>query len=211
MTPVLWGRATSVNVQKVMWALGECDIAHERIDAGGRHGRTDTPEFRAMAPLGRVPVWQDGNLNLWESHAILRHLGRGPAGALWPDAPEARARVDQWMEFTTSTLLPPFIGVFYQVFRLPERERSAEALAAQSAELNRALDILEAELGRSDWLAGPDLTLADICAGAPMYRYHTIDVVRTERPALSKWYSRLTERAAYRQAVMTSYDDLRLP
>ena len=55
----VWGRATSVNVQAVMWALAELGIACERIDVGGAFGGLDTPEFRAMNPNGRIPVLRD--------------------------------------------------------------------------------------------------------------------------------------------------------
>ena len=209
MTPVLWGRASSVNVQKVMWTLAECEIAHERIDAGGRYGRTDTPEFGAMAPLRRVPVWQEDGLTLWESHAILRHLGRGPAAALWPEGHQALA--DQWMEFTTNTLLPPLIGVFFQTVRLPVAERSEAALVKHLKELNAALDVLEGQLSKTPWVAGDRITLGDITAGSPMYRYFSMDIPRAERPALAAWNDRLTARPAYRQTVMTSYEELRAP
>ncbi|MBT8409028.1 MAG: glutathione S-transferase family protein [Alphaproteobacteria bacterium] len=211
MTPVLWGRASSVNVQKVMWALAECGIGHARKDAGGKYGQTDTPEFSAMAPMRRVPVWQEGDFTLWESHAILRHLGRGPAAALWPKDAAARATADQWMEFTTSTLLPPFIGVFFQTVRLPQAERSADVLNKHLKALDTALDIVEGQLQRTDWLAGHEFSLADITAGAPMYRYHNMDIPRAARPDLHAWYDRLTSRPAYRETVMTSYDELRAP
>ena len=52
----IWGRRDSFNLQKVMWCVAELGIAHQRIDAGGRHGVTDTPEYRAMNPNGRVPT-----------------------------------------------------------------------------------------------------------------------------------------------------------
>jgi glutathione S-transferase len=196
-------------VQKVMWALAECGIDHERIDAGGRHGRTDTAEFAAMNPARRVPVWQETGLTLWETHAILRHLGRGPAAALWPGAPAARALADQWMEFTTSTLQPPFVGVFWQAVRLPPADRSEAAKLHHLAALTDALAIVEARLEHAEWLAGPAFGLADIAAGAMMYRYFDIDLPRPDMPALARWYRALAARPAYRATVMTSYDELR--
>ena len=212
MTPILWGRASSVNVQKVIWALAEAGVSYERRDAGGRHGRTDTDAFAAMNPNRRVPVWQEDGLVIWESHAILRHLGRGPAAALWPADPAARATADQWMEFASTTLLPPFIGVFWQVVRTPPDKRSAGALERHLAALGAALDILETRLAAAPWLAGETFTLADIPAGAAMFRLHDIDLPRPDRdtrPALAAWYARLRDRPAYRETVMTSYDDLR--
>ncbi len=90
-TPMLtiYGRATSSNVQLVMWAVGELGLAHERLDYGHVHGGIDTPEFRAMNPRGLVPVLRDGDLVVWESCAILRYLAAryGDGGAFWPADP----------------------------------------------------------------------------------------------------------------------------
>lgn len=209
MTRILWGRASSVNVQKVMWALAEAGVEHERRDAGGRYGQTDTDAFAAINPNRRVPVWQEDGLTLWESHAILRHLGRGPAAALWPAAPASRAIADQWMEFASTTLLPPFIGVFWQVVRTPAGERSATALERHLRKLDAALDVVETRLSAVPHLAGAEFSLADIAAGAAMYRYHDIDIPRRDRPSLSAWYARLRQRPAFRETVMTSYQELR--
>ena len=209
MTPVLWGRASSVNVQKIMWALEECGIAHRRIDAGGRYGQTDTAEFAEMNPMRRVPVWQEDGLTLWESHAILRHLARGPGAALWPKTRNEQAIADQWIEFTTTTLLPPLISVFFETVRLPPNERSPEMLSKHLGALDAALDILDGRISQSPWLAGKHFGIADIAAGSPLYRYFTMDIRRPARAALDDWYGRLTERPAYVKTVMTSYEELR--
>jgi glutathione S-transferase len=55
----VWGRRSSINVQKVMWLIGELGLDHEHIDAGGTFGGLDAPEFLAMNPHGRVPVIRD--------------------------------------------------------------------------------------------------------------------------------------------------------
>jgi glutathione S-transferase len=77
----IWGRANSVNVQKVLWCLAELDLAYERIDAGMAFGKNDQPEYLAMNPNGRVPTLVDGDFVLWESNSITRYpnlaYGRG--------------------------------------------------------------------------------------------------------------------------------------
>ncbi|TCS17404.1 glutathione S-transferase N-terminal domain-containing protein [Caulobacter sp. BK020] len=70
----LWGRRSSANVQKVLWLIGELDLPHDLIPAGGGFGGLDDPAFRAMNPHGKVPVIADGAVVVWESHAILRYL-----------------------------------------------------------------------------------------------------------------------------------------
>ena len=75
----VWGRRSSFNLQKVMWLVGELEVAHRHIEAGGQFGGLDTPEFRAMNPHGRVPVIDDDGTIVWESHVISALSGR----AIW--------------------------------------------------------------------------------------------------------------------------------
>ena len=63
----IYGRATSSNVQAVMWGAAELGLSPERLDYGHVHGGTDTPEFRAMSPHGLVPVLKDSDLVVWET------------------------------------------------------------------------------------------------------------------------------------------------
>ena len=204
MTPRLWGRASSVNVQKVMWTLAELEIDYERIDAGWTYGRTDTNEFAAMNPNRKIPVWQEEGLTLWESQAIVRHLLSQHPGsiALGPVA-------DQWMEFTTSTLQPAVTGVFWHCVRTPEGDRSADVLAQNAEPLNAALRILDDRLFKFDWLDGDAISGAEIAAGSLMYRVFDLEWPRDEFPAVERWYKRLAERPTYQATVMTSYDELR--
>jgi glutathione S-transferase len=207
----VYGRATSSNVQAVMWGLAELDLPHERLDYGHVHGGTDTPEFRAMNPNGLVPVIRDGDLVLFESCAILRYLGsRYGRFPFWPEDPVARAPVDVWAEWGKTTLARDFTGpLFWGVVRTPPSRRDPEALARAVEVHDRNLAILEAKLGDSPWLMGRDFTLADIVIGHVLYRHFTIEIDRPDRPVLAAYYQRLTERPAYAEHVMVSYESLR--
>ena len=208
----VYGRATSSNVQTVMWGIGELGLACERHDYGHVYGGTDTPEFRAMNPNGLVPVLRDGELVMFESCAILRYLASRYGGApFWPADPVARAPIDMWAEWAKTTLIRDFSGpVFWAVVRTAPSKRDPARLAAALGQLDATLDILEAQLARADFVTGDDFTLADIVVGHSLFRYFTIDIPRRERPALSAYYARLGERPAFREHVMVSFEPLRV-
>jgi len=115
---ILWGRASSVNVQKVLWALEESGRPYEHKIVGGIFGGNNDPEFAALTPVRRVPVLQDGNVTLWESHAILRYLAREQVSPV----------ADVWMEFGSTTLQPPFLGLFWQQVRMRKAEQDKATL-----------------------------------------------------------------------------------
>ena len=94
----VWGRNASINVQKVMWAIGELGLEHERIDAGGAFGHLDTEAYGTLNPNRRIPTLQDGSLVLWESNVVVRYLAsKYGAGGLWPEIlVYARWRISGW-------------------------------------------------------------------------------------------------------------------
>lgn len=207
----IWGRANSFNVQKVIWLIEEMQLPHLHVEAGGKHGGLDAPEFLAMNPHGKVPVIKDGDVAVWESHAILRYLAASYERPLfWPVAPAERARIDAWMDWAQTTLQPDFLsGVFWGYFRTPAPKRDmarvTEALA-RCAQHFTLLDTMFAD-GRH-FLLGNHLTLADIAVGTHLYRYFEMDLDRPAVPNLQEYYERLQNRPAYRHGVMVPFDDL---
>ena len=169
----VWGRRNSFNVQKVLWLIGELGLAHEHIPAGGDFGRLDEPSFRALNPHGRVPVIEDGDVAVWESHAILRYLAaRYDRSRLWSADPAARARVDAWMDWSQATLQPDFLmGVFWGFYRTPESQRDWPAIRRSLARCAGHFRLLDEVLAARPFLAGERFSLADIPAGTSLYRY----------------------------------------
>jgi glutathione S-transferase len=111
----VWGRRSSLNLQKVMWLVGELGVVHRHIEAGGQFGGLDTPEFMAMNPHGRVPVIDDNGTIVWESHAILRYLAaRYGRGSFWSDDDATRSLSDRWLDWAQTSLQPDFlVGIFW--------------------------------------------------------------------------------------------------
>ncbi len=204
----LWGRRSSINVQKVLWTLAELGLPFEQIDAGGRFGSLDTAEFRARNPHGRIPVIDDDGAIIWESNAIVRYLAaRYSVGALWPQSPAKRGVADQWMDWCATGL--PFMDFFWNWYRTPESQRDAVRNAVLLAATHQAFATLDAALGGQPFLAGDHLTMGDIPAGTMLYRYFTLEITRPHHPRLKAWYRTLCERPAYRDGVMLPYDELR--
>lgn len=212
----LWGRKTSVNVQKPMWLLAELGVPYERIDAGGPFGRLDEPGFRAISPAGLVPALVDerdgGRTTLFESPAILRYLASVEgADALWPSDPRDRARIDAWAEWTQAALYPPFLAVFSGVIRSPAADRDLSALRAAHALLTQRLALAESAVAQCGWLAADRMTLADILLGAATHRLFTLEISRPSLPALEDYYARLKTRPAFADVVAVDYDGMRVP
>lgn len=208
----IWGRNTSVNVQKVMWTVAELGLPHERIDAGGAFGKLDTREYAALNPNKLVPTLVDGDFALWESSAIIRYLARTyGAGSLMPASGRAQALADQWMDWTATTLYPDIITtIFLGLIRTPAAERNAAAIAASIQRAGDKLTILDGALANSPYILGDRLTLADIPAASLMYRYFTLPIARPPLPRIEGWYARLQDRKAYRDHIMSDYSALRV-
>ncbi len=207
----VWGRRNSQNVQKVMWLVGELDLAHEHIDAGGSFGRLSEAEFGALNPNRLVPVIQDNGLSVWESHAILRYLAARYGGRrYWPDDAAERSVFDRWMDWCQAAWQPAFLtGVFWGLYRTPESQRDWNSIRRSIGLCSRLMQIVEGVLEERPFLAGDRFTLGDIPLGATLYRYFELEIDRPALPAVEAWYARLKARPAYREHVMIPFDDLK--
>lgn len=208
----IWGRKTSSNVQALMWAVGELGLPYQRHDIGHHFGGTDTPEFRAMNPNGTVPVLRDGNgPTLWETGAILRYLADAyGSDTFWPKDPINRAHVDRWAEWAKLNVAMAFtVPVFWRVVRTPADHQDQTPLTQAVTTLETNLAIAENQLRQTRRLATDDLTLADIQLGHVLYRYFDIAIDRRPLPRLRTYYDTLTQRPAFCEHVMVSYEDLR--
>jgi glutathione S-transferase len=206
----VWGRRSSFNVQKVLWLVGELDLLHEHVPAGGDFGGLDEPRFLAMNPHGRVPVIDDDGVVVWESHAILRYLAARHGGSRWwPEGPASRVQTDSWMDWAQTALQPDFLtGVFWGFYRTPEVQRDWPAIRRAMARCDDHFRLLDRILANRPFLAGQTLSLADIPAGAILYRYFELDIDRPDTPHVEAWYRRLQDRPAYRQHVMIPFTEM---
>lgn len=195
------GKASSINVRKVLWTCAELGLPFEREDWGSGFRPTDVPEFLALNPNAMVPVLVDGDTVLWESNTICRYLsGRYGAGQLLPADPEQRARVEQWMDWQATELNNAWRYAFMALVRDSAAHRDAAQVAASAAQWNRHMRILEGQLERTGaYAAGAEFSLADIVLGLSVNRWLMTPIERPALAAVDSYVARLRERPAYLQ------------
>src|SRR3569623_885753 len=153
----IWGRNTSSNVQKAMWAVGELGIEHTRIDVGGAFGKTKEAPYLAMNPNALVPTLEEEDgFTLWESNSIISYL----AG-----------------------------------------KRDMAAIKAGSEKTVAAMQILDAQLGKTQFVAGDAFSYGDIPVGVMCYRYVQLVPDRPATTNLDRWYAAISSRKAFRDHV----------
>jgi len=200
----IWGRANSVNVQKVLWCLRELDLAFERIDAGMAFGKNRDPDYLAMNPNGRVPTLQDGDFVLWESNSIMRYLvlAYAKGSPIYPEAPKRRAGVDRWLDWTLSTLQPVDRPVFWALVRTPAEQRDMAAIQKDADAEAVQWRIVDNQLATRRFIEGDDLTLADIALGAYARRWFGVEGVSKPPLAhLERWFAEFAGRPGFKQFI----------
>ena len=198
----IWGRLSSVNVQKVVWCCDELGLQYKRIDAGGAFGLNDKPDYLAMNPNGLVPVIDDDGFVLYESNAVVRYLAAKHAGGtLWPSDLRARADVDRWMEWQSTGYTPAMLQAFWGLVRTPPEKRDAAAIEASRVKGEKHAGVLDRHLAGREFIAGEAFSPADIVVGCAAHRWLGLPMAREPRPNLERWYATLKSRPGARQVT----------
>ena len=199
----IWGRNTSSNGQKAMFAVGELGLAYERIDIGGAFGKNRERAYLAMNPNGLVPTLEeeDGFL-LWESNSIIRYLaGKFGAGKLEPADPKTRAKASQWMDWQLSVMGPAITTVFWGMIRTSPAERNHKAIDEGKVKTTAAVKILDEQLARTPYAAGEAFSMGDIPIAIISYRYRELVSERPAFPSFERWYAAIAARPAFKEHV----------
>lgn len=198
----IYGRANSINVRKVLWMCGEIGQAYEREDWGRGFRPTSEAEFQKVSTFGVVPVVVDDGFVLRESNTIVRYLaGKHGRADLYPTDLKARATAESWMDWAATDIYtairPVFLGL--QVKMAPFKDDRA-GIDAGIREWTRQMQLLEGHLAAgSPYIAGNAFTVGDIPVGLVANRWYGIPFEKPALKAVSAYYERLSERAAYRE------------
>ncbi|MFN4017832.1 MAG: glutathione S-transferase family protein [Reyranella sp.] len=183
------GKASSINVRKVLWACEEIGIGYTREDTAPEMSRN---------PNGLVPVIVDGDFVLWESNTIIRYLAtKWRATWLLPDDPRARAEVDRWIDWQATEFNTAWRYAFSALVRRNPAFDDTRQIEASKADWARMVGILDAVLSNQSHVAGDAFTLADIPIGLGVNRWFMAPMDKTSFPAVAAYYDRLSRRPAF--------------
>jgi len=200
----IWGRRNSTNVKKVLWCAEELGIQYEQIDAGGAFGKVSEPEYRALNPNGLIPtVQEDDGFVLWESNAIIRYLAvEYGNSSLYPEKARQRACIDQWMDWGSSSIAPPYRDIFVNLIRTPADKRNLQAVESGMKRCEQLFEIADKALDKQAYFGSDTFSIADISIGPYIYAWLELPIQRPRYAHLLSWYERLKNRPAFAKTVM---------
>ena len=199
----IWGRKTSSNVQKAMWAIGEMKLPHERIDVGGAFGKTKDAFYLAMNPNSLVPTLEEEDgYTLWESNSIVRYLAaKHQSRVLEPADLRIRANAHKWMDWQLSVVAPAIHGLFWGLIRTPPEKRDLADIQNSKERTTKAMAMLDGQLAKTKYVASDEFSYGDIPVGVMAYRFVNLVPDRPPMPSLDRWYAAISSRQAFKDHV----------
>ncbi len=180
---------------RVRWALEEVGQPYEvrlvSFDA------MKEPAHRALHPFGQIPTYEEGDLALFESGAIVSHIAEHHEGLL-PDDASARARAITWMFAALNTVEPPILELVTVKILESDKPWSKERLPLVEDRIRTRLHQLSERLGDADWLDG-GFSVGDLIMVSVLLRLKSSGLLK-EFPNLSGYVARGEARPAYKRA-----------
>lgn len=161
---------------------------------------------RDLQPFGQIPTYEDGDVSLFESGAIVLHVAQTNTGLL-PDSEVARARALSWMFAALNTVEPPIVERDHVIYFERDKSWQAECLAMVDARIRTRLDQLAAALGDASWLAG-SFSAADILMVHAIRRLGGSGILEGYQVFMS-YIARAEARPAYQRAFAAQYEVFR--
>ena len=158
----LYGSKNSRSLRCV-WALEEAGATYDYQRVNMMKGEGYAPAYKAVNPLGKIPAFQDGELTLTESMAIVQYVAdKFPQSHLLPNDAAARAQVHRWAYYAVTEVEPHLWAVAQHRFALPEDKRVAALEPTTVWQLARSLRPIEKALAVQPFIAGEVFSMADI-------------------------------------------------
>jgi glutathione S-transferase len=185
-----------VRDMRVRWALEEVGQPYDVRYLS--QGSQKAPPHRAIQPFGQVPTYEEGDLTLFESGAIVLHVASNHPG-LMPSEPNARARTVEWAFAALNTVEPPITDFAIATLFEADKPWSKQRLPAVKARIDERLGELSERLGDRDWLEG-DFTAGDLLMVAVLRILNGTDMLDSY-PNLAAYVLRGEARLAFQKAL----------
>ena len=193
----LYGSANS-RALRVVWMAAELGLQYDHKDWLPRSPETKTADYLEVNPNARVPSIDDDGFILSESMAINMYLAKKHKSALYPSDPKLEALCWQWSLWETDRLDRQIVDYVRNSVASPPAERKPAVAEAAWLQVAPAFDVLETALAKSQWLAGPAFSVADLNVAGALYRALSIDVSKWRN--LDGWLHRCWDRPAAKHA-----------
>jgi glutathione S-transferase len=181
----------SGNAYKVALALTFLDLEWEPVFVDFFNGAARTPEFKAINEMGEVPVLIDGDLTLTQSGVILDYLS-SKTGRLGGKSAAERREVLRWLFWDNHKLSALAGNTRFLANFLPEDKRPAGVVPFQQARLRGSYTVLNDHLAQQTWVAGKDMTIADLSLCGYLYYPEPFGFDRAEWPHIDAWLTRIS-------------------
>ena len=194
--------APNTRAGRIVWLLEELGLDYDINKMAFHPKDLKSDEHRARHPLGRVPVLEDGDIQIWESGAIVEYiLARHTDGALKPavDSPLFPEYL-QWFHYCEGMVMPPVNTIVVQTVLLPPDRRNEEALGQAQRLLSRAVAPVDEALEGRDYLLG-DFSAADVMLGHSLFMSNRLGCVSDEMQNLKAYVERIEKRPAFDKAI----------
>jgi len=195
--------ASKTRAVRIIWLLEELNLPYElhRLNFSPKDLKSE--EYRKVHPLGRVPVFEDGNVLIYESGAIIEYiLTKYRNGGLKPTAiAETFPKYLQWFHYCEGMIMPPINTIMVQKFFLAEEKKIQQTLEQAERLLINTLKPVNFELSAKNFLIG-NFSAADIMTGHACYQAETLGYVDKDNfPFIYKYIEKLKSRQAFDKAI----------
>src|ERR1700726_3030683 len=190
---------------RVRWALEEAGLRYNvRLL---EQGQGDKPEYRALQPFGQVPIYMEDDFVLFESGAIVLHIGER-SEALLPKDATARARATQWLIAALNSIEPFVMDVARIDIFYPNDEWAKLRRPGAVEFVQKRLNALSKSLGDKPWLDGDRFTAGDLMMSTVLRILKHTDIVTSDK-RLAAYIERCTARPAFTRALDAQIGDFR--
>ena len=190
---------------RARWALEEAGLPYRTRLL--EQGEGDTPEYRALQPFGQVPIYMEDDLVLFETGAIVLHIGER-SDVLLPKDAQARARAIQWLIAALNSIEPSVMNLALIDLFYADQEWAKLRRPSAEAFVRHRLGSLSKALGEKPYLDGERFTAGDLMMSSVLRILHHTDIV-TGDARLAAYVERCTARPAFRRALDAQLGDFR--